>query len=355
MDLNNLSLLEKIGQKFILGVNSHNIDIIIEMIKKYYIGGVVLYKKNYSDYNEMLDVIKRLKEANSNNKIPLFIAIDQEGGRVNRMPAEFNNLKNIYNMSSKDIELMYSNGNITGKMLFDTGINMNFSPVLDIFDKKGSKILYKRCFCGDAQLVSDAGKRYIKGLNDNGIISVIKHFPGHGVSKMDSHFITPYVFDNKAILDKHIKPFENAIKNGVDALMVGHLVIRGMTGGLPASISSSFINKWLREKYNYDGLVITDEVNMLSRSIYRFCRLKKAFLSGSDIILIKLGNKDKNIIDKFLKIIKKDDKCIEMLDNSVKRIIKLKEKYNINDDISYEGCNIEQINREIDKINKMSM
>ena len=95
MDIKKLSLEEKIGQKFMFGINSHNIDIIVDLIKRYSIGGVILYKKNYNNYDEMLSVIKRLKEANKENKIPLFIAIDQEGGRVNRMPSEFNNLKNI--------------------------------------------------------------------------------------------------------------------------------------------------------------------------------------------------------------------------------------------------------------------
>ena len=90
MDYNKLSLKEKIGQKFMFGVNSSNIDIIVDLIKEHCIGGVILYKKNYSNYDEMLLVIKRLKDANKGNRIPLFIAIDQEGGRVNRMPQEFN-------------------------------------------------------------------------------------------------------------------------------------------------------------------------------------------------------------------------------------------------------------------------
>ena len=80
-----LSIKEKIGQRLMFGVNSDNIDLIVDLIRDYAIGGVILYKKNYRDYNDMISVIKRLKEANQENKIPLFIAIDQEGGRVNRM------------------------------------------------------------------------------------------------------------------------------------------------------------------------------------------------------------------------------------------------------------------------------
>lgn len=99
MDINKLSLDEKIGQRFIFGINDNNIDSIIELIKKSYIGGVILYKKNYDNYIDMLKVIKRLKSANKNNPIPLFIAIDEEGGIVNRMPSEIHNLKSIYDVS----------------------------------------------------------------------------------------------------------------------------------------------------------------------------------------------------------------------------------------------------------------
>lgn len=178
MKLDDLTIAEKVGQKFIVGVNSHNIDLIIRLIREYYIGGVILYKKNYNNYEEMLSVIKRLKDANKDNKIPLFISIDQEGGRVNRMPSEFKNLKNIYDISKNDKDLIFDSARITGKMLYDTGINMNFAPVMDIYDGK-NKLLYKRCFSTNIDVVSDNGLKYVKGLEENGVISVVKHFPGH--------------------------------------------------------------------------------------------------------------------------------------------------------------------------------
>ena len=354
MDLSNLSLKEKIGQKFMFGVNSHNIDVIIKLIKEYYIGGVILYKKNYSNYDEMLSVIKRLKEANKDNMIPLFIAIDQEGGRVNRMPSEFKNIKNVYDMSMKDKKLLYENGNITSTMLFEMGINMNFAPVLDMCDDNSSKVLYKRCFYGNVDDVCECSLNYVKGFN-NKIIPVVKHFPGHGVSKLDSHFITPFVFDNKKVLEKHIKPFENIINEGIDAVMVNHLVIRGMTDGIPASISYNFINEYLRKRNNFDGLVITDEMNMLSRNIfYRFNYMKMAITSGSDIILVKIKeNDDFKMINKCIKYVKNNFENMKLLDDSVERIIRVKKKYDINDGVTYDGCNISEINKKIDKLNSL--
>ena len=357
MNLNSLSIQEKVGQKFMFGINSHNIDIIIDLIKKYHIGGVILYKKNYDNYDEMLSVIKRLKDANRGNKLPLFIAIDQEGGRVNRMPSEFKNIKNIYDMSKKNKDLLYDNGNITGMMLSRMGVNMNFAPVLDICENDAGNVLYKRCFYGDKDDVNDASRKYIKGLNNNNIISVVKHFPGHGISKMDSHFFTPYVRDYNKVLNKHIKPFDNAISNGIDAIMVNHLVIKGLTEGLPASISRNFIDQYIRKRYNFDGLVITDEMNMITRNIiYKFNYMKKVFISGSDIILIKIkDSSNAKIIDKYLKFLNNNSEYIDLLNDSVNRIANIKNKYNLNDDTSYVGCNVEEINNKIEKLNELCL
>lgn len=349
MDISKLSIEEKIAQKMMFGVNSSNIDVIVSLIKKYKIGGVILYKKNYSDYNEMLVVIKKLKEANKNNKLPLFISIDQEGGRVNRMPSEFKKIRNNYDLSKQSIDLVYENGLITGKILGQMGINMNFAPVLDIYDGE-SKLLYNRCFYGNVDDVVTSSRRYIDGVNKSGVISVVKHFPGHGSTRGDSHILPPYVSNYEDVLNKHIKPFESLMNNGIDALMVGHLIVKNITYGLPASISSKFIND-IREKYNYNGLIITDEVNMLSRSlIYNFNLVKNSLLS-SDIILIKLKNKYNNFMEKYFKYIKKHSEYMEIIDESVKRIIKIKEKYNLVDDCDNLGCNIDEINSEIDNIN----
>ena len=131
--LEKLSLEEKVGQMFMFGVNDRNTDGIIELIKKYKIGGVILYKRNYSDYNDMLNLIKRLREANKDNKVPLLIAIDEEGGRVNRMPKEFNNLKSIYRFSKLNNQnVIKEYASVISKELSGSGINMNFAPVVDI-------------------------------------------------------------------------------------------------------------------------------------------------------------------------------------------------------------------------------
>ena len=253
-----LSIREKIGQMLMFGVNSKNIDCICELIRDYAIGGVILYRDNYSSYEEMLLVIKKLKESNKYNKIPLFIAIDQEGGRVNRMPLEVNNIKSIWDLSKlNDLNVLNSSADIISEMLIKSGINMNFSPVLDIYNDTENKVLYKRCFSNNVDVVSEYGISYMNRFKKNGIISVVKHFPGHGASNGDSHFLWPYIHNYKNVLNKHIIPFEKAINSECDAIMVGHLIIRKLTGIYPASLSKFFVKNYLRDMCNYDGVVFT--------------------------------------------------------------------------------------------------
>ena len=352
MDINKLSLDEKIGQRFIFGVNDYNIDCLIELIKKAYIGGVILYKKNYDSYEDMLKVIKKIKSANRNNKIPLFIAIDQEGGIVNRMPNDIHNLKSIYDVSMLDNKKVGGYAEVISKMLSNSGINMNLAPVADIYNNSMSKALYKRCFYGNWKQVTRNVLKYIDAANNNNVVSVIKHFPGHGASKMDSHLIIPYVFNYKNILDKHIVPFNIAMDEDVPAIMVGHIIVRKLTGLLPASMSRKIVNNYLR-KEGYEGIVISDEINMLKRNIvYHFNYINKSLMSLDEILLVKIKNIDDgySIIDRYKKILDKD-KYLNELDNFVSRIINVKEKYNINDNIKDIGIDIDKINKEIDEIN----
>lgn len=353
MNIDNLSLEEKVGQMFMFGVNSNNIDCLYKLIKNYKIGGVILYKNNYSSYEELIDVIKKLKEANKDNKIPLFISIDQEGGRVNRMPKEIVNIKNIYDLSSLgNIRLIEDSADVLSELLVNSGINMNFAPVLDIYNGTDSNVLYKRCFSDDVDIVSKFGVKYMKKMKSNNLISAIKHFPGHGASSKDSHFLVPYVKDSNEIFNKHIIPFENAIKNGCDAIMVSHLVIKGITNGLPASISRDFINKYLREKYNYEGLIITDDIKMGAVDlIYKFVALDNAIVSGSDVILCKYHSNGEKVINKVVDKVKNNKIDVSFINKAVDRILKIKSKYKITDDIDYDICDINKINKKINDIN----
>lgn len=350
--LDNLTIEEKIGQMLMFGTNSSNIEPICNLIKNYKIGGVILYKKNYSSYTEMLEVIKKLKDANKDNKLPLFIAIDQEGGVVNRLPNDIEKIKNIYDVSSNnDIDLIKKHADIISNILYNSGINMNFSPVLDIYNNSNSSVLSKRCFGDEIERVSLYGTIYMNEIKKNGIISVVKHFPGHGITKLDSHYFLPYVFNYKKVLNREIIPFENAINEECDAIMVSHLIIRKLSGLLPCSISKKFITKYLRERYNYNGLVITDDLRMkLVDLIYGKISLKKAFLSGSDVILLKYKENDEKIFNMLYKYANSKN-VIDNINECVLRIINIKERYKISNSVYFDNLEFDNINYDIKKFN----
>lgn len=353
MEVNDLSLEEKVAQMFMFGINDSNTDGILNLIKNNKIGGVILYKKNYNTYEEMLNLVKKLKDANSSNKIPLFIAIDEEGGRVNRLPKEFINIKSIYQTSQlNDKNLIKEHAKIISDILVSSGINMNFSPVLDIYNDSGSNVLVSRCFSNNKDVVADFGVEYMKTMQNNNLIPVVKHFPGHGCTKKDSHIFLPLVVDYKEILIKHIKPFEYAIKNDCDAIMVSHIVIRKLTKLLPTSLSKTFIKKYLREEYNYDNLVITDDIRMHPVNLlYKFISLRKAFSGENDIVLFKYRENDAQTINKVIEMVRKNKISEEKINDSVSRILRIKEKYNINNNIDIVGCNIIETNKAIQELN----
>lgn len=355
MEVNDLSLEEKVAQMFMFGINDSNTDGILNLIKNNKIGGVILYKKNYNTYEEMLNLVKKLKDANNSNKIPLFIAIDEEGGRVNRLPKEFINIKGIYQTSQlNDKNLIKEHAKIISDILVSSGINMNFSPVLDIYNDSGSNVLVSRCFSNNKDVVADFGVEYMKTMQKNNVISIIKHFPGHGITKKDSHILLPYTFNYKEVLNKHILPFKEAIDNGCDGIMISHIVIRKLTQGLPSSLSKKLIKEYLREKLHYDNLVITDDIRMKPVDLlYKSVSLKKAFTSGADIILFKYRKDDYKVINKVIKMVKTGKIKEEDIDKSVTRILRIKEKYNISDKKKINGCNIEELNKQIEELNSI--
>lgn len=335
INIEELSLEEKIGQMLIIGMDTNYItDRIKNMIQKYKIGGIILYRKNFKSYDSMVKLINELKELNKNNKIPMFIAIDQEGGRVNRMPKELKNLPAANKVANKkDIELVKNTAQITAKILYESGFNMNFAPVMDIKRFSENHVVGDRAFGENKDDVSKYAIEYMKQLQQNNIISVIKHFPGHGATKKDSHFSLPII--NKKISELQnddMIPFKNAIDEGADAILIGHLVIKNVTGIYPASLSRKFIYKYLRKGYRYNK-VITDDLKMRAiRLIYgpRFA-FKKAFEAGNDIIVFRYNQKEEEkCYLQIVNMVKENKINIGRINRSVKRILKLKQKYKLN-------------------------
>lgn len=355
MEISKLSLEEKVGQLFMIGLEERY-DETPKMIKDYKIGGVILYKKNYHTYNEMIDLVNKIKETNKQNPIPIFISIDQEGGRVNRMPQEILKIQSATKLvDTQNIEIVKESGKIIGEMLSKTGILMNYAPVLDIRRFGNEHAIGDRCYGKEKEEVSKYGIEVMKEIQKQGVIPVIKHFPGHGLTWKDSHFRIPKITQKIEILENEdMVPFENAIKEKADAIMVGHLIVKNIDKKYPASLSKKVIQKYLIEKYNYKGLIITDDLKMMAiRLHYNMKRaVYKAIEAGNDIIMIGLPYKKvKKIIKYIIKKVRKGKINIEKINKSVEKIIAIKEKYNIEDE-KIDGFSIEEINEKIKDLNE---
>lgn len=257
---------------------------------------------------------------------------------------------------SGEKEYIIKSAEITGELLKKSGFNLNFAPVLDIKRFEDAHALGDRCYGENKEDVTRYGIEVMKKLQKQGIVSVIKHFPGHGATKQDSHTFLPIITNKMEKLEKDdMYPFEEAIKSGADAILVGHLLIKNVTGIYPASLSRKFIYKYLRKKYRYNGVVITDDLKMKAiKMIYgEYRAVKKAFEAGNDIIVFRFNKEEeKRVIEKIINLVKNGKIKESRINKSTRRIINLKEKYNFSDSLEIEGINIEEINNRIQEIRK---
>lgn len=355
MNIKELTLEEKIGQLFMVGLEQ-DVNQTIEMLVKNKIGGTILYRKNYNTYQDMINLVNKIKSNNKANKIPMFISIDQEGGRVNRMPKEVLNLKSATKFSqTKDMELVRQTGTVIGQMLIESGVSMDYAPVFDIKRFNEDHAIGDRCYGCNKEEVSNYAIEVMKQIKKQNVISVVKHFPGHGLTKKDSHFSIPKIEEKiEKIQNEDIIPFEKAIAEGADAIMVGHLIIKDIDKKYPASLSKEIIQKYLIEKNNFKGLIITDDFKMLAIRIhYNMKRaVKRAINAGNDIVMIGLPYKKvEHIIKYIINETKKGKISEQRINESVNKIIQIKQKYNVNNDL-VKGLNIEDTNKIIKSMNE---
>lgn len=352
MDFNKLSLEEKFGQMFMLGLDTYEInDEIIEIIKKYKIGGVILFKKNYTSLETMNSFINKLKKVNSDNKIPLFIAIYQENGRVNRFPKDIIKMYSAKKQGdTNNIKIIEYINEITAYLLKSVGVNMNFAPTLDIYRDK-NKTIGNRNYANTYEGVIKYGIPFMKTLQRNKIISVIKHFPSISLSEKDYMVRIPKIKNIEELKNKDMKVFENAIFNGSDAIMLGRVKIKGY-GNKEIMQNKSSVNDLLKKNLKYKGLIVTDDFRMKSGIISNVYKKTKNCIDAScDILTIKYKKNDIKVFEKLFKKMKNFEYDIEKINNSAYKIFKIKEKYGISDETFKLNVDINKINEKIKMIN----
>lgn len=356
--LSKLSMDEKIGQLIIAGFEGTELnDEVVKLVDEYKVGGFILFSRNILDENQTIKLLNDIKDLNSKNNIPLFLSIDEEGGRVSRLPKSYVKLPEAAVFGKKNNKaLSYELGKILGERVKALGFNMDFSPVLDINSNPKNPVIGNRAFGSNVETVVENGIEAMLGIKETNVISVVKHFPGHGDTSIDSHVNLPMVDKTKDELKSfELVPFINAIENDADAIMIAHILYPKIDSN-PATMSSKIIDDLLRNELGFNGIVISDDMTM--GAIVENYTLEEAVLSflkgGGDIALICHGYENiLKAVESIKEAVRTGELPEEKINEKVYRILSIKEKYNLKDE-PIEDIDLTDINnRTLELINKV--
>ena len=331
--LSQMTVEEKIGQLLLFGFSGTSLNADIQnLIETKYIGGVLLLGKNIQNMQQLKKLNNDLQ---SISQLPLFIAVDQEGGSVARIQeSSKTNISQRYLQGEKqicDISVQRA------KMLKELGINMNLAPVAE-YITNNSSFMYERTFSGSRQEVAQKVYSAVKGYVDSKMISTVKHFPGHDNQSKDTHSTIAQVNISPQQWDEYIYTFKYPIDKGiVDVIMVGHIKFPKIDDK-PATVSKVIIDEKLRKEIGYEGVVITDDMQMSSIWKYaQYCNTaKEALLAGNDILLYSQYTPRATLLTDvyncILNAITSGEIAEDVINQKVLRILKLKIKYGLIDE-----------------------
>lgn len=304
------------------------------------LGGLILFDKNIVDVKQLTTFTHHLQREAGD--IPLFLSIDQEGGVIKRIPGGTNLPGQMALGATGDTALARAAGQLTGEELRALGLQINFAPVLDINSNPDNPIIGIRSFGSNADLVTRLGLATIQGLQQSEVMAAVKHFPGHGDTKVDSHLGMPVLTHNRERLDAvELKPFRAAIENGVEMIMTAHIAFPAIDNEhvislkdgervlIPATLSKKVLTGLLRGELGYEGLIISDAftMNAIAEHFGENTSVERAVSAGVDIILMP---KDSAAAHQTLvNAVKNGIIADETIHASVKRILEMKSKYGL--------------------------
>lgn len=352
--ISEMTLKEKIGQMIFAGVKGTTFsEETKRLVSTDKVGGLIFYKNNLKDVNETTALLNAIKKESENEKFPLFLGVDQEGGRISRLPgmSKLPTNKEIGKLNNSSYS--YKIGTHLGKEMNAFGFNLDFAPVLDVNSNPKNPVIGDRSFGNNVDIVSELGIQTMKGIQSENVISVVKHFPGHGDTAVDSHLELPIVEKSLEDLQKlELIPFKRAMEEGADVMMVAHILMPKIDPEFPSSMSHEIITTILRDHFQFDGVVMTDDMTM--NAIIDNYEIGQAAVqavkAGSDIVLIA------HDYDNVLKAMEAIEKSVidgqiseERINESVHRILAIKEKYKLSNK-EVTTVNIQQLNEAVKQL-----
>jgi beta-N-acetylhexosaminidase len=290
--INALPLYEKCAQVFMpavfgpnLNLNSREFQNTLELVRDHGIGGIIISTGKASETAAMINELQK------NAAIPLLVGADFENGIGMRITGMNTFPHNMALGAADDEDFAYQVGKATALESTLLGVNMNFAPVADINNNPENPVINLRSFSEDKDIVTDYCLAYAEGSKELRVIPTAKHFPGHGNTKIDSHKDLPVIDGTKEyLLENEIAPFKELIDDGIPAIMIGHLNVPAFEKekNLPATLSYNIITKLLKEDLGFEGLIITDALDMKAVTNYYLDEeaVVKAFIAGNDILLM---------------------------------------------------------------------
>jgi len=333
-----MTVEEKVGQLLVAGMEGLTPgEDAVEAIQEFQVGGIILFRRNVEDVDQLSELTHELRKL-SFGQVPLFVCIDEEGGRVSRMPADVEEIPSALTFGSvtdpeQREDACYALGRTLAWRCKMFGIGMDFAPVLDIWSNPQNTVIGDRAFGKDAETVISAGMETARGLMDGGVVPVVKHFPGHGDTAVDSHVGLPVVTKTLDELEQmELRPFRAAVESGVPAVMVGHILLTAMDAERPATFSPAVVNGLLREEMGFDGVVVTDDLTMGAvNETYGLTEgAVMAVEAGCDLLLVCHGIDNLRAVQAALLDAVESGRITEQrLNESVYRILALKAEYGL--------------------------
>ena len=351
-----MTMEEKLGQLVMVGLDGYSIDDNAKtFISSYKVSGFIFFSRNIESQQQSLELANSLKAFNEeNSNIPLLLGVDEEGGRVSRLPIQYKKLPTNQKIGSiSNAEFSREIGEILGQQVKSLGLNLDFAPVMDIMSNPKNTVIGNRSFGSNADVVSSLGLSTHDGIKSQNVIPVIKHFPGHGDTTVDSHVGLPVVTKSVDQLSKlELVPFEAAINNGTDVVMVSHILMQKLDSKYPASFSKAIITDLLRDKMGFKGVVITDDITMgaVTKNYALGDMAVKSLQAGSDIILICHDfDKQIDVLNSIKSAVENGEISEQYIDEKVYRVLSLKEKYSVTN-APFASIDVNEINSKLASI-----
>ncbi len=345
-----MDIKKAIGQLFVVGFQGKTMsEEVKRQIREYHVGGVILFSQNIGSPEEVLALTNALqKEAKeAGYERPLLIAADEENGTVKRLREGAGNYPGGMALSAiQDTDYAYEIGKATGDDLRLLGINWNYAPVLDVNINPKNPVIGVRSFGEDPERVSEVGLASMKGLQDGGVATSTKHFPGHGDTNVDSHYALPVIsHDVERIHEVELVPFKAAIAEGTDSIMTTHIVFPALEPDpdRPATLSKNILTGLLREELGYDGVIVTDALEMkaIADTFGIANGAVEAINAGADSLIIgHLADEQFKSLERVEEAVNNGEIEMSRITDSIERISKLKDKYTSWDDLDLNNTTV---------------